>query len=63
MGRDYYDFETENYDYRDYCHDSMVYIRDYQSMRDEYQARIQMLEEIHKEEEEKEKRKHNAFPF
>lgn len=58
MGRDYYDFETENYAY-----DSMVYIRDYQSMRDEYQARIEMLEEIHKEEEEKEKRRHNAFPF
>jgi hypothetical protein len=33
-------------------------------MRDEYQARIEILEQIHQEEEEeKEKRKHNAFPF
>ena len=59
MIRDYYDFET-GYETR---WESIGYIRDYQSMRDEYQARIEMLEEIHKEEEEKEKRRHNAFPF
>ena len=62
MIRDYYDFET-GYETR-WVDESMGYIRDYQSMRDEYQARIEMLEEIHKEEEEeKEKRRHNAFPF
>ena len=59
MIRDYYDFETG---YETRC-ESIGYIRDQQSMRDEYQARIEMLEEIHKEEEEKEKRRHNAFPF